>query len=95
VNTAIDLTSYAIAWVVAVCVIIILAIYRYMVANKEDDTVHISDVDRDGAVLARQSSLAKKLENIDRLGKALTVLAAVSGLVLLGVYFYNVWNTSW
>jgi hypothetical protein len=83
---------YAIAWGVLAIVVIILAFMRRSVASHEDDTVHLTgDVDR---ALSEQAVTAKKLETIDKWGKSLTVILVVTGLVLGGLYGWDVFNAT-
>lgn len=83
---------YAIAWGVLAIVVIILAFMRKSIASHEDDTVHLTgDVDR---ALSEQTATAKKLETIDKWGKALTVILVITGVVLGGLYGWDVFNAS-
>jgi hypothetical protein len=54
---------------------------RKVVAAKEDDQLHVLH----GAT-AQQSSVAAKLDVIDKWGKILTVIAVVFGLVIGALY---------
>lgn len=78
-----------ISWGVIAALVILLAIYRKVVARGEDDTLHV-----DGNAVARQSELAQRLTTIDRWGKILTVIAAVTALGLLALFLYNGWMES-
>ena len=63
-----------------------LALYRKFIAMHEDDFVHLADPD--GKVVAQQLTMAGKIHKIDVWGEALTVLTAVAGVVVIGVYVY-------
>ena len=58
-----------VSWAILATAVLALALYRRVVANKEDDYVHVS-VD----VAAQQTAVAKKLEVIDKWGKILTIV---------------------
>jgi hypothetical protein len=75
-----------VSWALLATAVLALALYRRVVANKEDDYVHVS-VD----VTAQQTAVAKKLEVIDKWGKILTIAAAVFGLILCLLFLYNGW----
>jgi hypothetical protein len=77
------------AWVALASVVLALAIYRHMVARREDDFLHVRESE-DNLVVA-QGTIAHKLEVIDRWGKLLTVVALVWGLALGGYYVYLSW----
>lgn len=83
-----NLIPYAIGWGVLAVVVVVLAVMRKSVASHEDDTIHLS---ADAAsVMTEQTAVAKKLEAIDKWGKLLTVVLAVSGVALGGYYAYSV-----
>jgi hypothetical protein len=46
------------------------------------------------AALSEQTAVAKKLEMIDKWGKLLTIVLVVSGLVLGGIYAYDIFTSS-
>jgi len=78
-------------WAVVALVVLGLIIYRRVVAGEEDDVLHMRD--DEGALVAHQVAVAKKLEVIDKWGKLLTVVAVVYGLGLGGYYLYISWVT--
>jgi hypothetical protein len=41
--------------------------------------------------VAQQSTVAEKLDQVDKWGKLLTIIAAAYGFILLAVYFYQTW----
>jgi hypothetical protein len=86
---AMNLTPWVIGWAVLAGVVIILMIYRWMVANREDDSLHVSDAD--AAVVDQQVVFAKKLAAVDRWGKIMTAVALIYALGLLGLYMYRSW----
>jgi len=69
-----------------------LAGYRRLVANHEDDLVHLGDAD--AVVINAQKSMADRLSWIDKWGKILTVLTVALGLVLGSIYLYQGWTDS-
>jgi ABC-type nitrate/sulfonate/bicarbonate transport system permease component len=86
-----NLTPYAIAWGLLAIVVIILAFWRRHVAAQEDDTLHVTGPDN---VLAQQMTVARKLELIDRWGKTLTVILAITGLILGVLYAMYLWEAT-
>ncbi|MBZ5723586.1 MAG: hypothetical protein LAP87_01180 [Acidobacteriia bacterium] len=70
--------------IILAVVVIVMIVYRKIVARKEDDTLHFLD---SGAV--QQAVVGHKLEAIDKWGKLLTVITVVY-LLLVGVaYVYQ------
>lgn len=86
-----DLTVYAIAWGVLALVVIFLAFWRRHVASQEDDTLHVTGPE---TVLTQQVTVARKLEMIDKWGKALTVVLAITGLILAVLYGMYLWEAT-
>jgi len=87
----ISLSPFLAIWVVMAVGVAGLILYRRYIASKEDDTLHLGA--SSGAV-AQQSTVAEKLDQVDKWGKTLTVITAVYGVVLLALYFYRYWVTS-
>lgn len=82
----------AIGWGVLALAVIALAIYRMAIASREDDQLHLRQADM--TLTNTQSAFAHKLEQIDRTGKTLTVLAVVYGAALLAWVIRDTWVNS-
>ncbi len=78
-----------VSWAILACVVAGLAFYRKAIARNEDDYIHVDAV----GVNNQQVALARKLEQIDKWGKLLTIVVAVYGVILLGVFLYQGWVT--
>ena len=52
-------------------VVAIIAVYRWIVAHKEDDFLHLDA--RAGEVIANQRSVTRSLSQVDRIGIGLTI----------------------
>ncbi len=76
-------------WAVLALIVLALAIYRKVLSNKEDDTMHLSDAAT--GIVSQQAQLATKLEAVDKWGKLLTIVVAVYGLALAGLFLYQGW----
>jgi hypothetical protein len=85
-----QLTPWVVSWVGFTTVVITLAIYRKVVAVKEDDFLHVSDAN----LISQQAQVAHRLELIDRWGKILTAVSLLWGFVLLGIFLYQGWQQS-
>ncbi len=77
-------------WAIMTATVLVLAIYRKIVAVDEDDMVHVSDGEQH--LIGKQKMVAQKLDVIDRWGKTLTVVVLVYGLALAAWYLYQVWQ---
>jgi len=83
----INFIPFTVLWVLLTLVVLALIAYRKMVSVKEDETLHLGDA----MASTQQISVAHKLEQIDKWGKLLTVIALVFGLLLAGAYTYQTW----
>jgi hypothetical protein len=86
----IDLRPFFVLWIVLATVVIALIVKRKMVASHEDDSLHVLQ----GAPMIQQVAIANKLDQIDKWGKILTVIAVVFGLLVGAAYVYQVWVQS-
>ena len=84
---SINLLPFAVFWGVLALVVVFMIFYRKSVASHEDDSIHL-----EGGVPSEQITLAHRLETIDKWGKMLTAVVAIYGLVLAGIWLYQVWN---
>lgn len=83
----IKLMPLFVLWVALAAVVIVMIVWRKMVANHDDETLHVLDA---GAA-SQQLTVANKLEVIDKWGKILTAITVVYGLALGAVYMYQSW----
>ena len=82
-----NLTPFVVLWSALALVVVALIIYRRTVSAKEDETVHVLSE----AAPAQQAAIAHKLDQIDKWGKLLTIIAVVYGLLLAVWYTYETW----
>ena len=80
-------TPFVVIWAVFAIAVLALALTRQLMAFRENDTIHLSDAQ--SGLITEQMALLNHLRVIDRWGKILTVVAALMGLVLAGIYLYQ------
>lgn len=83
---------YGIAWLVLLIVVVVLAIVRGKMARQEDDTLKLSD--GEVGAISTQQLVAKKLSTVEMVGKTLTVVLVVSGLVLAVWYGWAMFTSN-
>jgi hypothetical protein len=76
-------------WCLLAVVVLSMAGYRRMIANHEDDLVHLGDAD--ARLITAQKGVATRLTVIDKWGKILTMVTVAFGLVIGCVYLYQGW----
>jgi len=62
----------------------LIAVYRWIVAHKEDDFLHIADPS--GELVTNQRQTARALNKVDHVGIALTVATSLYAVALLVVF---------
>jgi hypothetical protein len=75
-------------WGALALALVALAFYRKFKAREEDDTLHVSGGNWN--VMDKQEHVAHSMEQIDKWGKILTVVAVLYGLTLLAFYLNSV-----
>ncbi len=79
-----NLLPLLVVWSVLALVVLTLFIWRQVVSSHEDDSLHVMH-----GALSQQTSLAHKLDAIDKWGKILTVISVVFGLLIAAAYIYG------
>ena len=69
--------------------VIVLFVWRQSVARKEDDTLHVLH-----GTISEQTTVASKLEKLDKWGKLATLVAVIFGVIVGAFYVYTYWMTS-
>lgn len=88
-----NLIPFVVIWSAMGLAVLGLALYRKLVTlHEEEDLLHLAEGEE--KMIPHQVALASKLDMVDRWGKALTVLTAVSGLLIAAVYLYGAWERS-
>jgi hypothetical protein len=84
------LTPFVAGWVVLVCVVASLAIYRRTISTREDDMLHVAD--GESGRISKQAEIAHRLDMVDRWGKLVTLVVTLYGLLLAAAYTYQIWT---
>ena len=78
-----NLLPLLVVWTVLALCVLALFLWRQAVARGEDDSLHVMHGE-----LTVQTSLAQKLEKIDKWGKIMTMITVVLGLLIAAAYVY-------
>jgi uncharacterized membrane protein len=79
-----NLLPLCVVWIVLAVAVLTLFLWRQAVARSEDDTLHVLHGE-----LTQQTSIAQKLDTLDKWGKTLTVITVVLGLLIAAAYVYG------
>ncbi len=79
-----NLLPLLVVWSVLALGVLALFVWRQAVARNEDDSLHVMH-----GVITNQTSLAQKLDVLDKWGKIMTVVTVVVGLLIAAAYVYG------
>lgn len=86
----INLTPWFVLWAIATTAVVVLFVWRVMVAKEEPAGIHVApENDEQMVEVGQEAKLAHKLDAIDRWGKVLTAVSAVLVLVMGAAWLYN------
>ena len=86
-----SLMPFTILGVVLGLGVLSLAIWRWIAASHEDDTLHVLEA---SYAVPRQSALAHKLDVIDKWGEFLTIVTVVYAIILAIMYARRYWEAA-
>lgn len=75
---------FLVIWITLALVVLALFLWRQTVSRGEDDSLHVMH-----GTLTQQTSIAQKLDAIDKWGKIATVITVLFGLLLAAAYVYG------
>ena len=81
------MTASMIVLIVMIVIVAIIAVYRWIVAHHDDEFLHIEDPT--GRLITNQKETARALTRVDHVGMGLTVVTALYGIALLGMFLYS------
>jgi hypothetical protein len=74
-------------WALLAASVIVLIVWRKVVARNEDDQLHVLET----AAVTQQVEVAHKLEVIDKWGKIVTAVTVAYGVLIAGLFIYQTW----
>ena len=84
-----DLHPFLVLWLIVIAAVIVMAFRRRSVAVQEDPALHLGA--SHAGTAAQQVAVARKLAQVDKWMKILTVTAVVLGLLLGAAALYKAW----
>jgi hypothetical protein len=85
----IDLRPFLALWLVVIAALVVVAFWRRSVAVQEDPALHLGA--EHAGTAAQQVAVAKRLEQIDKWVKVLTIIIVVLGVLLAAGALYKAW----
>ena len=84
-----DLRPFLVLWAIVIAALVVVAFWRRSVAVQEDPALHLGAAHAGTA--AERVAVAKKLAQIDKWMKLLSVVAVVFGLLRGAAALYKAW----
>ncbi|MGA2725548.1 MAG: hypothetical protein ABSG79_24450 [Bryobacteraceae bacterium] len=84
-----DLHPFLVLWLVLIVAVVLMAFWRRYVALQEDPALHLGT--EHAVTAAQQVAIAKKLAQIDKWIKLLTLIVVVFGVLLGAAFLYKSW----
>jgi hypothetical protein len=82
-------STFFVLWAIFAASILGLAFYRKLLADREDDSLHVGPGEE--KIVFQQKQIAATLATLDSWGKALTVIVVAYGLLIVIISFYEAW----
>jgi len=82
-----NLLPLVVMWGAMAASVLVLIVWRKMVARNEDDQLHVLHTE----AVPQQAMVAHKLEVIDKWGKIVTAVTVAFGVLIAALFVYQTW----
>ncbi len=89
-----NLTYHIVALVVLIAAVVGLYLYRRWLENHDDHYIHLHNDAHDATIINTQTSMAKRLDAIDKLKNAGLFAVIVYAVAIAAMAVYIGWNSS-
>jgi len=89
-----NLMYHIVALVVLIAAVVGLYLYRRWLENHDDPYIHLHNDAHDASIINTQTTMAKRLDNIDKLKNAGLIAVILYAVAIAGMAVYIGWNTS-
>jgi hypothetical protein len=89
-----NLTYHIVALVVLIAAVVGLYLYRRWLENHDDHYIHLHNDAHDASIINTQTTMAKRLDAIDKLKNAGLVAVIVYAIAIAAMAVYIGWNSS-
>jgi hypothetical protein len=88
-----NMTFHLILCGVLAVVVVGLFVYRRWLENHDDPYIHLHNDSHDAGIVNTQSSMAKRLDAVDKVKNGLLVAVILYALAIAGMAIYMAWTT--
>lgn len=89
-----NLMFHVAAFVVLICAVTGLYLYRRWLENHDDHYIHLHNDSHDTGIINSQTVMNRRLETVDKLKNAGLAAVIVYGLAIAGMAAYIGWNSN-
>jgi hypothetical protein len=89
-----NLTYHIVALVVLIAAVVGLYLYRRWLENHDDHYIHLHNDAHDATIITTQTTMAKRLDAIDKLKNAGLIAVIVYAVAIAAMAVYIGWNSS-
>jgi hypothetical protein len=89
-----NLTYHIVALVVLIAALVGLYLYRRWLENHDDHYIHLHNDSHDASIINTQSTMAKRLDALDKLKNVGLVAVILYALAIAGMAVYMGWNSN-
>jgi membrane protein implicated in regulation of membrane protease activity len=75
-------------------VVIALFVYRRWLENHDDPYIHLHNDAHDSSIITSQTSMAKRLDTIDKVKNGLLAAVILYALAIVAMGIYIAWNSN-
>jgi hypothetical protein len=87
-----NLTVHLIVWGCLLVIVIALFLYHHWLENRDDHYIHLHSDSHDSSIITVQTTMAKRIDAIDKLKNGLLVAVIVYAVAIAGIAIYAAWN---
>jgi hypothetical protein len=89
-----NFTYQIVALVVLVAAVAALYLYRRWLENHDDHYIHLHNDSHDASIINTQTTMAKRLDMVDKLKNAGLVAVIVYAVAIAAMWVYSGWNSN-
>lgn len=89
---SVNITLHLILWGVLILITIFVFIYKRWLEKRDNPYIHLHADQHDASVINAQTTMAKRLDTIDKVKNGLLAAVILWGLAIAAIAIYKAWN---
>ncbi len=79
---------------ILVVITVAMFLYKRWLENRDDPYIHLHDDVHDSSIITTQTTLAKRLETVDKVKNGLLIAVILYALAIAAMAVYSAWNNT-